>query len=575
MRSCNWLNFLATFYMRANMLTCFYNKPGLLIPAFLILILIFMKVVFGSIVTDGSGKLGGQVITKNHYGRFQKTKVTPANPKTSRQLAVRANFKAVQTAWETLSETNRLLWNNCVSDYPQKDRFGDTHILSGYGLFMKCNVSRLNIGQLVLESPPVKFSFPNWSVVGVSAFAITGKVWLFMSPTIPAGNRLELFATSSVSPGINYMHWSFKQIGFVLPSQGYPVDISSMYSTIFPSGLTVNKKVFFKARMINDASGFISHEVKFSCIIQDGLSANLGLNWFNTYAGVVAGAMYDVKSVNAYTIISVSGTPAGVFKSVDGGSVFVRKFTGVASTNLQSLVRFSDGTLLASQSAQYFMLRSIDVGETWSNGTSFIQADWPYKISMDSKDNLAWGGYQSGKIFLSTDKGLTYTLRSIPFPGYGIYRTWFDLNDNLWASSITGKFLAYSSDLGLTWNRIVIPFTYTAIRNLTFCGNGIIIATATGNNGFFRTIDSGLTWLNVNPIAGSDYVTSLSKCLNGVLIACTWNIARVYRSVDFGLTWSLVGNPLYGQSYYNFDWAPNGKLFASTYNSGIIVYSNP
>jgi photosystem II stability/assembly factor-like uncharacterized protein len=575
MRSCNWLNFLATFYMRANMLTCFYNKLGLLIPAFFILILIFMKVVFGSIVTDGSGKLGGQVITKNHYGKFQKTKVTPANPKTSRQLAVRANFKAVQTAWETLSETNRLLWNNCVSDYPQKDRFGDIHILSGYGLFMKCNVSRLNISQLVLESPPVKFSFPNWSVVGVSAFAITGKVWLFMSPTIPAGNRLELFATSSVSPGINYMHWHFKQIGFIMPGQSYPVDISSMYSAIYPTGLTTLKKVFFKARMINDASGFISHEVKFSCIVQDGLSNNLALTWAQTYSGTIVGAFYGIAKVSESVIIGVSGAPAGIFRATDGGNSFTRYYTGVASSNAWSVCCSKTGTLLVGGSNNVSLLRSIDAGLSWSSVTNPEGTLAFNNVCVDENGVFYAFATASRKVYVSTDDGLTFSLRYTFTSATSLYGTAYMGNGIFIVSLYNGSAIWRSDDYGISWKLVLTPPSGLYFHTIANYGKGVYIAGQTGTGNIYRSIDFGMTWSLLRTFAGVVNIGHVSNGLNGTGIVATYNADRVWRTTDFGNTWSDIGIPTYGRSYRSSQWLGTGRLLAGSFSNGVIVSSNP
>ena len=41
------------------------------------------KIKFGMMMTDASGKLGGQVFSKNRGGSYVRTKVTPTNPQTA------------------------------------------------------------------------------------------------------------------------------------------------------------------------------------------------------------------------------------------------------------------------------------------------------------------------------------------------------------------------------------------------------------------------------------------------------------------------------------------------------------
>jgi hypothetical protein len=48
-----------------------------------------MKVLYGQIISEARGKLGGLVASKNTYGNYMRNKVTPANPQTTEQVAAR------------------------------------------------------------------------------------------------------------------------------------------------------------------------------------------------------------------------------------------------------------------------------------------------------------------------------------------------------------------------------------------------------------------------------------------------------------------------------------------------------
>src|SRR3990172_5110235 len=50
-------------------------------------------------ITEASGKLGGQVFTRNKGGAVLRNRVVGTNPQTVAQQAVRAIFGAISSAW--------------------------------------------------------------------------------------------------------------------------------------------------------------------------------------------------------------------------------------------------------------------------------------------------------------------------------------------------------------------------------------------------------------------------------------------------------------------------------------------
>jgi len=51
-----------------------------------------MKTLFGAIVVDGRGKLGGHVASKNRHGSYFRTKVSPSQPASQYSANVRAAY---------------------------------------------------------------------------------------------------------------------------------------------------------------------------------------------------------------------------------------------------------------------------------------------------------------------------------------------------------------------------------------------------------------------------------------------------------------------------------------------------
>jgi hypothetical protein len=113
-----------------------------------------MLIKFGSIVTRGSGKLGGHVFSTNRGGAYIRTNQTPSNPQTSFQQSGRAIFTQLTQGWSALTQAQRDSWSNATSSFPTTDRFGDSRELSGKGLYISLNKERKLIDLPFLDLAP-------------------------------------------------------------------------------------------------------------------------------------------------------------------------------------------------------------------------------------------------------------------------------------------------------------------------------------------------------------------------------------------------------------------------------------
>src|SRR5690606_26146133 len=97
------------------------------------------KIKFGMMMTDARGKLGGQVFSKNRGGSYIRTKVTPSNPRSSFQQAIRTLLSGFSQAWSSLTANQRSAWNGAVSNWSKTDIFGDIKNPTGKNLFVRLN----------------------------------------------------------------------------------------------------------------------------------------------------------------------------------------------------------------------------------------------------------------------------------------------------------------------------------------------------------------------------------------------------------------------------------------------------
>ena len=115
-----------------------------------------MKAKFGMFMTDGYGKIGGNVIQRNHYGTFARTKVVPTNPQTTPQQDRRAAFQYLTTNWKDLSGSQRTEWEAETANYPRTDSFGDTYYLTGQTLYISLNMNLWRVGVTYIDAPVTK-----------------------------------------------------------------------------------------------------------------------------------------------------------------------------------------------------------------------------------------------------------------------------------------------------------------------------------------------------------------------------------------------------------------------------------
>lgn len=167
-----------------------------------------MKIKFGMMITDGRGKLGGQVASKNRSGSYIRTKVTPVNPNTTFQSAVRQRLASLSKEWGHLTEEQRLAWNESANSgqWNKTDIFGDARRPTGKNLFTGINLVALEMNAALLSDVPKKANFSQFTASGLSIQddGITSfEVDVLETPE--TGTRWQIEATVPVSAGRYYL----------------------------------------------------------------------------------------------------------------------------------------------------------------------------------------------------------------------------------------------------------------------------------------------------------------------------------------------------------------------------------
>jgi hypothetical protein len=226
-----------------------------------------MKIEWGAIVTDGRGKLGGHVASKNRAGAYFRTKVTPVNPSTVAQLGARSRFASLSSAWRGLTTAQRSTWIANVANYAKTNIFGQLKNPSGSNLYQRLNNNLLVIGESALSDCP-----PIGAVATMSSFSFAvseggGTILLTFAPVIPATIKFKVFATPGMSPGINFVKSEFRLISVLDNTDLTGLDIATEWSAVFGSVPPEGQKMFFKLVPVLVASGLEGNAISAEAIV--------------------------------------------------------------------------------------------------------------------------------------------------------------------------------------------------------------------------------------------------------------------------------------------------------------------
>lgn len=192
-----------------------------------------MKIKFGALVVAGRGKIGGHVASRNRYGAYLRTKVTPVNPSTIYQQAVRNRLAGLSSAWRGLTVPQRAAWNAAVSDYARTDIFGDLRNPSGFNLFQRLNSNLLNIGKSQIDVPAAPEAVEALASLSLAAASGAGTLSLTYDAAIGAAHSFLARFTPAVSAGKKFVRSEYRQVHVMVTADASPFSIETEYETKF------------------------------------------------------------------------------------------------------------------------------------------------------------------------------------------------------------------------------------------------------------------------------------------------------------------------------------------------------
>lgn len=207
------------------------------------------KIKFGAMMVDASGKLGGQVFSKNRGGAYIRTKATPLNPQTTAQMTIRGIFASISSTWSALLESQRATFNNFVSDYARTDIFGDLRNPSGKNLYQRLNQNLAISAQAGINVcvSPSEVPFAN---LANALGDVSNAEFLIGTNGNTTGSKVVIWATAPLSQGTRFVKNKLRQIQVADGGNSTTTDIWTSYVAKFGTP-SAGANIFVGVRVIN------------------------------------------------------------------------------------------------------------------------------------------------------------------------------------------------------------------------------------------------------------------------------------------------------------------------------------
>jgi hypothetical protein len=223
----------------------------------------------GSIVQDIRGTLNGAVYSRNKGGAYVRTKVSPVQPRTPAQLAVRNTFALLSKRWSgTLTPAQRAAWTSFAAANPLTNVFGDSIVTSGLAAFVGLNAVLANIGVAPYSDPPVDKSVPALAAVLDLDAGVMGPVLSFdtAAQVVVAGAKYYVFMTPGLAPGITPGQSIYRFIGaYAAVAAATTVDVSAEWGARYGT-FVAGQQIWGIVASVNITTGATTVGQKFSAI---------------------------------------------------------------------------------------------------------------------------------------------------------------------------------------------------------------------------------------------------------------------------------------------------------------------
>lgn len=213
-----------------------------------------------------SGSQADTTASRNRFGQYNRTRASPVQPRTPRQVEVRALLTDASQAWRELTDATRAAWATYAASTPRTDSLGQTVFPTGHQAFVGLWLAFAQVGFDVPPEVPIDAPPSPPTIVAFSAEddgASTVEVEQVASTTL----RLVIDATPLVSAGVSF----FADYRFLLSAAtgGTPFSIGGSYTAKY-GPLVLNRRFAVRCRWVTETGGVSAPAVANTVVVAAG-----------------------------------------------------------------------------------------------------------------------------------------------------------------------------------------------------------------------------------------------------------------------------------------------------------------
>lgn len=223
-----------------------------------------------NVVASGSGSFGGTTVSRNRYGMYMRSRVTPVNPSSSFQAAVRAVFAQMIDAWTTvLTDAEREAWSTYAANVPVVGTLGEQQFLTGQNHYVRSNSARIQGGFARIDAAPAVFDLGSVIQPGFTPDASNGSTSVSFDDSDAwaneAGGGLLVYQGIPQNASRTFYKGPWRYIGSVVGATPTPPITPAVMNS--PYTLAENQQLWFYVRALR-ADGRLTNRVYGSASVQ-------------------------------------------------------------------------------------------------------------------------------------------------------------------------------------------------------------------------------------------------------------------------------------------------------------------
>jgi|GEM_PF-457018 len=232
------------------------------------------KAKLGILNKNLRGKVGNVVYGRSTAGPTVRELVTPANPQTSGQVAMRGGLTGFARQWQTLTAAQRLAWEEYAGTLTHGNDVGNVTKVKGISAFVGVNQDLAIVGGAPVVDPPPPESTVSQFAGGTGTLTVAGgnitgfslALTLVGDAGLGANEVIYVRASAPKSAGqsVDVVLVRQSAINRGVPYLTLAPDVFADYSARWGTAIGASEQVGLAAKIVNTVTGRSSGYLRFT-----------------------------------------------------------------------------------------------------------------------------------------------------------------------------------------------------------------------------------------------------------------------------------------------------------------------